>query len=182
MKTPRIGFRTIGFAATALSAAYTYGFTARHLILAPVREAWWFVPMFDRWSRGDIPYDMIFGQEGEHRHPYVNLICLVLATWTNWDLRAELIINVALLAVISAVCIVSVSRFIERRLCLAHVAAVAAREDQRLSAAKRRHGGRRDRNLVQISDRGRRLGRHRVGFRDAAAIAWRASLGNRRSA
>jgi hypothetical protein len=59
----------------------------------PYMDQWEFPAFFERWHEGTLTSADWFAQHNEHRIFFPRLIMLTLALLTDWDVRAELVVN-----------------------------------------------------------------------------------------
>lgn len=74
----------------------------RYAINVPFGDEWALVPLFEKWSNGQLTFRDLYQQHNEHRIPIPKLIYLAFAELTNWNLRAEMFLSVGLCGVTSA--------------------------------------------------------------------------------
>jgi hypothetical protein len=63
---------------------------ARYGLNVPLRDQWRFAPDVIAFVSGQYSWALLWRPSGDHRIPVPRAVMLVLASWTRWDVRAEM--------------------------------------------------------------------------------------------
>lgn len=78
------------------------GWIDRYGVNVPLGDEWALVPMFEKWSSGQLAIGDLYQQHNEHRIVIPKLIYLAFAHLTGWNLRGEMFFSLALWVATSA--------------------------------------------------------------------------------
>lgn len=84
--------------ACLIPVAWVAGVVARLSVNAPFSDEWELVPLLQKQAAGTLRVADVWAQHNEHRSFFPELIMLKLARLTHWDIRAEVVLNLALAA------------------------------------------------------------------------------------
>ena len=90
------------------------GWINHYAVNVPVGDEWALVPMFEKWSNGQLTFADLYQQHNEHRILLPKVIYLAFGELTHWNLRAEMFFSVALCAATSAGILVLLRRTLDR--------------------------------------------------------------------
>lgn len=95
---PKAGVSRLLFLIAIAPAALTAALIWRYGVSVPVGDDWALVPLFEKWRNHQLTFADLYHQHNEHRMLVPKLIYLAFAQLTNWNLRAEMFLTVALCA------------------------------------------------------------------------------------
>jgi hypothetical protein len=76
---------------------------AQYSVNVPFLDQWHFVPLLEKMYQGNLTFSDLWAQHNEHRILFPQIVMLVLARLTHWNIRCEMAVNILLALGIFAV-------------------------------------------------------------------------------
>jgi len=83
--------------------AFLIWMIAQYAVIVPYLDQWELVPLLEKTYHGELTFHDLWAQHNEHRLVFPQLIMLLLARLTHWNIRCELALNLVLALGIFAV-------------------------------------------------------------------------------
>jgi hypothetical protein len=93
-----VALRALVAAACLFPVGWVAILVARLSVNTPFWDEWELIPLFQRQAAGTLRLGDLFAQHNEHRSLFPELIMLKMGRFTHWNIRAEVLLDVALAA------------------------------------------------------------------------------------
>ena len=92
--------------------AFLIWVVVHYAVAVPFMDQWDMVPLLEKTYHGELTFHDLWAQHNEHRPVFPQLIMLLLARLTHWNIHYELAVSITLALGIFAVFILAVSTII----------------------------------------------------------------------